>query len=149
MILCDTLTYAQAECQPDEIIDLATLTGACITALGKVASGIMSNNDDLVTNIQSAGEAAGERYWQLPLYDEYNDLLKSDVADMKNAATPKGEAGTVSAGMFLKAFIEPKQPWAHIDIAGTGFISNSQPETPKGATGVGVRTLMYKLLKLD
>jgi leucyl aminopeptidase len=148
LILCDTLTYAQEALKPDTIIDLATLTGACIIALGKVASGIMGSDDALMGQIQAAGLAAGERYWPLPLYDEYADLLKSDVADLKNSGTPKGEAGTVSAGAFLKKFITPGQSWAHIDIAGTAYIEAAQPEMPRGATGVGVRTLLYDLLGL-
>lgn len=147
LILCDALTYAQQEVKPDEIIDLATLTGACVVALGKAASGVMGTSQELIEGIRTAGDKAGEKYWQLPLYDEYKDALKSDVADLINAGS-KGEAGTSCAGMFLKEFIEDDRAWAHLDIAGPAWTSKDQPEVPKGATGVGVRTLLYYLYQL-
>ncbi len=147
LILCDALTYAQKEVQPDEIIDLATLTGACVVALGKVASGILGTGQDLIDKLREAGDKAGEKYWQLPLYDEYKDALKSDVADLINAGSG-GEAGTSAAGMFLKEFIEDNRAWAHLDIAGPAYTSKDLPEVPKGATGVGVRTLLYYLYGL-
>ncbi len=148
LVLADVLTYAQKQAEPDEIIDLATLTGACVVALGHVAAGVMGNNQELVDNLRKAGEQAGEKLWQLPLYDEYKKSLKSDVADLINAGS-KGEAGSSSAGIFLQEFIEEKQAWSHIDIAGPAYISQDYPEIPKGATGFGVRTLLYYLYSLS
>lgn len=148
LILADTLTYAQQQCSPDEIIDLATLTGACIIALGKAAAGIMGTNDDLIDRIRKAGEAAGEKFWQLPLYDEYKDYLKSDVADLINAGA-KGEAGSQAGGMFLKEFVDDNRAWAHLDIAGPAMTSADCPEVPKGGTGFGVRSLLYYLYGLN
>jgi len=147
LILCDALTYAQQKVKPDELIDLATLTGACIVALGKEASGIMGTNDDLIDRIRKAGDIAGERFWPLPLYDEFKEMLKSDVADIINAGS-KGQAGSSAGGIFLKEFIEEGQKWAHLDIAGPSYTDRDVPETPKGATGVGVRTLLYYLYGL-
>ncbi len=144
LILADALTYAQQETDPDEIIDLATLTGACVVALGKEASGIMGIDDGLIDGIRSAGEAAGERYWPLPLYDEYKDFLKCDVADMTNSGN-KGQAGSSAGGMFLKEFIDEGRKWVHLDIAGPAYTDKDVPEVPKGGTGVGVRTLLYYL----
>ena len=145
LILCDALTYAQQKIKPDELLDLATLTGACIIALGKVAAGIMGTDDDLINRIKTAGETAGEKFWQLPLYDEYTDFLKSPVADVMNAGN-NGEAGSQAGGMFLKHFIENGQKWAHLDIAGPAYTDKDTPEVPKGGTGFGIRTLMNYLL---
>lgn len=147
LILADVLTYIQRETKPTEIIDLATLTGACLVALGKVAAGIMGTGQPLIDSLRASGEKAGEKFWQLPLYDEYEDALKSDVADLINAGA-KGEAGSSAGGMFLKEFIENDTPWAHLDIAGPAYTSKDQPEVPKGATGFGVRTLLYYLYNL-
>lgn len=147
LILADALVYAQQECNPDEIIDLATLTGACITALGKAAAGSMGTCDALNENVRKSGEQAGEKFWPLPLYDEYQSFLKSDVADMINSGA-KGEAGSSAGGMFLKEFIDENRAWVHLDIAGPAWISNEVPEVPKGASGFGVRTLLYYLYGL-
>ncbi|MBK8190548.1 MAG: leucyl aminopeptidase [Vampirovibrionales bacterium] len=144
LILADAITYAQKTVSPDEIIDLATLTGACITALGEAAAGIMGSNQPLIDALRASGEAAGEKLWQLPLYEEYEEALKSDVADLINAGS-KGKAGTACAAMFLKHFIEGDRAWAHLDIAGPAWTSADRPETPKGASGFGVRTLLYYL----
>ncbi len=144
LILCDALTYAQKETNPDELLDLATLTGACIVALGKAAAGVMGTSDPLINTLRQAGDEAGEKYWQLPLYDEYKSFLKSDVADLINSGA-KGEAGSSAGGMFLKEFIDKNRAWAHIDLAGPAWISAEVPEIPKGGTGFGVRTLLYYL----
>ncbi len=120
LILCDALTYAQEKVSPDELIDLATLTGACVVALGKEASGIMGTDEGLIEGIRQAGDEAGERFWPLPLYDEYKEMLKSDVADLINSGS-KGQAGSSAGGIFLKAFIEDGQKWAHLDIAGPAY----------------------------
>jgi leucyl aminopeptidase len=148
LILADALTYAQQESNPDEVIDLATLTGACVVALGKTAAGIMGNNQPLQERIRQAGDQAGEKYWPLPLYDEYKSFLKSDVADMINSGA-KGEAGSSAGGMFLQEFIDKNRAWAHLDIAGPAMTTAEQPEVPKGGTGFGVRTLLYYLYNLS
>ena len=141
MILCDALHYAQRY-KPAALIDLATLTGACVVALGSFATGLMSNDDGLAKVLKKAGEASGERLWELPLWEEYGELMKSDIADMKNAGGP--EAGTISAAWFLKQFVG-KTRWAHLDIAGTAWEEKGRPYLPKGATGIGVRLLVEYL----
>lgn len=141
MVLCDALHYAKSY-RPAALIDLATLTGACVVALGSVVSGMMGNDEGLKRAIRSAGEKCGERVWELPLWEEYGELMKSDIADMKNAGGP--EAGTISAGWFLKSFVG-KAKWVHLDIAGTAWIEKDRPYQPKGATGVGVRLLVEYL----
>ena len=146
LVLADALSYLCRE-KPDEVIDLATLTGAVITALGRAAAAIMSNNDELVQRLTAAGAAAGERYWRLPLYDDYKDSLKSDIADLKNAGA-RGEAPTSAAAMFLKEFVNGV-PWAHLDIAGPAWLEKDKDELNKGGTAFGVRTLCYYLLNLS
>jgi leucyl aminopeptidase len=141
MLLCDALHYAQ-KYKPAALIDIATLTGACIVALGYEASGIMGTNAKLVRDLLQAGERTGERLWELPVWDGYGDLMKSDVADLKNAGGRW--AGAVSAGWFLKQFAGTAR-WAHLDIAGTAWEEKGRPYTPKGATGVGVRLLVEYL----
>ena len=147
MILIDTLTYAQQVLDPDEIVDLATLTGACVVALGETAAAILGTDDSLIDRIRQSGMHAGEKFWPLPLYKEYAESLKSDVADLINAGS-KGKAGTSSAAMFLKAFVDDGRKWVHLDIAGPAYTSGDCPEVPKGATGFGVRTLLYDILQL-
>jgi len=141
MILCDALHYAQRY-RPAALIDVATLTGACVVALGGFASGLMGNDQGLVRALKQAGEASGERLWELPVWDEYGELMRSDIADLKNAGGPT--AGTISAGWFLKQFAG-KAKWAHLDIAGTAWEEKGRPYLPKGATGVGVRLLVEYL----
>jgi leucyl aminopeptidase len=145
LVLADALSYLSRE-KPDEMIDLATLTGAVVTALGRAAAGIMGNNDALVERIRAAGDRAGERYWQLPMYDEYKEALKSDIADLKNAGA-RGEAPTAAAAMFLKEFVDGV-PWVHLDIAGPAWMDKEKDELNKGGTAFGVRTLCYYLLSL-
>ncbi|RII28649.1 MAG: leucyl aminopeptidase [Geobacter sp.] len=141
LLLCDALYYAQRY-HPAAIIDVATLTGACVVALGNVATGLMGNNSGLKRALTRAGEASGERLWELPLWEEYGELMKSDIADLKNAGGPT--AGTISAGWFLQQFVG-RSHWAHLDIAGTAWEEKGQPHIPKGATGVGVRLLIEYL----
>lgn len=145
LTLADALTYAQT-LKVDQVIDMATLTGACMVALGYMASGIMSNNQELVDNLINSAEKGGERLWQLPLYKEYMEGLKSDIADFKNAGSRY--AGASVAGVFLREFIENDIPWAHIDIAGPAFIDKEIKELPKGPTGVGVRTILNYILSI-
>jgi leucyl aminopeptidase len=145
LVLADAMTYA-AQQGVDEMIDLATLTGAIVTALGRAAAGIMGNNQALIDNVIKYGARAGEKLWQMPMYDEYKDSLKSDVADLKNAGA-RGEAGSSAAAMFLQEFCGGK-PWAHLDIAGPGWMEKPRDELNKGGTAFGVRTLCYYLLNL-
>ena len=143
LVLADALAYG-AEMEPDAIIDLATLTGAQVVALGAKIAAIMGTDDALVGALRSAADAAGEQLWPLPLPPEYADHLKSDVADMKNIGKA-GQAGTIVAGLFLKEFTAGV-PWAHLDIAGPAFTEDGDSYyTPRGATGMGVRTLVRYL----
>jgi leucyl aminopeptidase len=141
LVLCDALHYAQRY-KPSVMIDLATLTGACVVALGHEASGLMGNDQRLVDALKRASERCGERVWQLPLWDEYGDVMKSDIADLKNAGSRDG--GSITAGWFLKQFVG-KTRWAHLDIAGTAWSDKARPYCPKGASGVGVRLLIEYL----
>jgi len=139
LILCDALTYAE-RFSPDTVIDVATLTGACVIALGHVATGLFANDDALARGLLSAGDEALDRAWQMPLWDDYQDLLKSNFADMANIGGRP--AGSVSAACFLSRFAK-KFEWAHLDIAGTAWKSGAE----KGATGRPVPLLAHYLLK--
>lgn len=143
LTLADALCYA-CELGVDEVIDIATLTGACMVALGSNAAGIMGNDETLIKNLISTAEKSGEKYWQLPMWEEYFDSLKSDIADMKNTGSRWGGAST--AGVFLQKFVKDVK-WAHIDIAGVAFLDKSQKELIKGASGAGVRTLLNYILE--
>jgi leucyl aminopeptidase len=139
LVISDAITFAK-KLKVKKIIDVATLTGACVVALGDVASAIMGNDPDLINQLISAGKACGEKIWQMPLFDDYKEYSKSKVADIKNA-TEVGKAGTSVGGIFLKLFAEDT-PWAHIDIAGTAFFEKERDYLSYGATGVMVRTLV-------
>ena len=139
LVLADGIAYARRFYRPDAIIDVATLTGAVVIALGSHASGLMGNDADLVNAVREAGDRSGERVWELPTWPEYTELLKSDVADMKNSAGR--EAGTIAGAMFLASFAEGT-PWVHLDIAGTAWNDKDKPYAPKGSSGVGVRLLL-------
>jgi len=138
LILADALGYASTF-KPDAVIDLATLTGACVVALGHYATGMMGNSQDLMDQLKASGERTYERVWQLPMFDEYEKLVKSDIADVKNLGGRWG--GAITAAMFLKTFIGDYK-WVHLDIAGTAMLEESLPYTPKGGSGVGVRLLV-------
>ena len=142
LVLADALTYA-ARLEPDLIVDAATLTGACMVALGDRIAGLMSNDGQLEQRIRDAAEAAGERVWPLPLPEDYAELLESDIADVKNIGTRYG--GALTAGLFLSRFVEDGIPWAHLDIAGPGMTSPVDGVKTKGGTGFGVRTLCRML----
>ncbi|MFV1975269.1 MAG: leucyl aminopeptidase [Candidatus Scalindua sp.] len=139
LILADAICYAKRY-KPDAVIDLATLTGACVAALGTFASGMLGNNDELKDRVKQAGENCHERVWELPLWDEYRDLIKSTIADIKN--TGGKYAGTITAACFLDEFVEDF-PWVHLDIAGTFIVEKNTPYIRKGASGVGVRLLTH------
>jgi len=142
LILCDALHFGRTTYRPAAMIDLATLTGACVVALGHEASGLMANDQRLADALIKAGERCGERIWQLPLWDEYGEAMKSDIADLKNAGSRDG--GSITAGWFLKQFVGTTC-WAHLDIAGTAWSDKARPYSPKGASGVGVRLLIAYL----
>ncbi len=137
LILADALGYAQRY-KPAAVIDLATLTGACVVALGHHASGLMTNNQKLANRVSKAGEETGERTWQLPLWDDYRSGIRSSVADMKNAG---GRAAGAITGAMLLAEFTKSYPWVHLDIAGTAWSAKPKPYIPKGGVGVGVRLL--------
>lgn len=139
LVLCDTLTYAERY-KPQAVIDIATLTGACIVALGSNTSGLMGNHEPLIRQLLKAGETAADRAWELPLFEEYQEQLDSPFADMANIGGPK--AGTITAACFLSRFTK-KYHWAHLDIAGTAWISGGKE---KGATGRPVPLLTQYLL---
>ena len=141
LILADALTYA-ARFKPKAIVDLATLTGACVTALGENVAGVMGNNQTLLEMVREAGEETGERVWPLPLWEEYADYLKSDIADFKNAGG--SPAGAITGGVFLSKFLNGI-PWVHLDIAGPAWYEKARPYIPRGASGFGVRLLIQLL----
>jgi len=139
LALADGLAYA-ARYEPDAVVDIATLTGACMVALGRVAAGLMTEDTTLAERLEAAGQATGERVWPLPLWEEYRPLIDSDVADMRNTGKERW-GGAISAAMLLREFAEGC-PWAHLDIAGTSFVEDAKiPYRPKGGTGFGVRLL--------
>jgi leucyl aminopeptidase len=144
LTLADALSYAVDKIKPDEMIDMATLTGACVIALGPLCSGLMTNDQPLANRVLAAANTAGERMWQLPLIDEYKEGFRSDVADLNNVG-PRG-GGAITAGLFLKEFTA-SVPWVHLDIAGPAFTEKDLPLGPKGATGVAVRTLLTYLTR--
>lgn len=143
LILADAISYAN-RFRPRAIIDIATLTGACVIALGNNATGILGNDEKLIGLMKDAGEKSGERVWELPLWKEYDEQIKSDIADVKNVGGRP--AGTITGAAFLKKFVGRKTPWAHLDIAGTAWKEKEGPYLSKGATGVGVRLLVQFLM---
>jgi len=140
LTLADALSYAVQHVKPDEMIDMATLTGAVVIALGQGVSGVMASDDGLAGRLLAAADGAGERMWRLPLHDEYKEGLKSEVADLNNVSSQRG-AGAIVAALFMREFTSGV-PWAHLDIAGTAFTERELPLGPKGGTGVTVRTLL-------
>ena len=146
LTLADALCYAADKIGVDEVVDMATLTGACVVALGPLCSGLFANDQKLADRLIAAADNAGERVWRLPLLDEYRDNLKSDVADLNNVG-PRG-GGAITAALFLKEFAG-ERPWAHLDIAGPAFVEKDMPMGPKGATGAPVRTILCYLTSQD
>jgi leucyl aminopeptidase len=141
LVLCDALHHALSY-RPAAVIDLATLTGACVVALGSLATGMMGNDEGLKRALRRSGEATGERVWELPLWEEYGEVMKSDIADLKNSGGPA--AGAITAAWFLKNFAGSAK-WVHLDIAGTAWEEKGRHYLPKGATGIGVRLLVHYL----
>jgi leucyl aminopeptidase len=144
LILADALGYAQ-KLGAKSVVDVATLTGACRVALGDICSGAFGNNQELVDRVIAAGAEAGELIWQMPMYDEYKEQIKSDVADIKNVGGRYG--GAITAAQFLAEFTG-ETPWVHLDIAGTSMSEKERVYLVKGATGVPVRTLVNLVLSL-
>ncbi len=142
LILCDALTFARERYSPSEMIDAATLTGACVVALGSVAMGLMGSDPKLVSSLVDASAASGEKAWELPLYEEYFEQIKSDIGELKNIGG--GEAGTITAGYFLKEFAGDT-PWAHLDIAGVAWREKERMGYAPGPTGAPVRLLVEYL----
>ncbi|MBF0122518.1 MAG: leucyl aminopeptidase [Candidatus Omnitrophica bacterium] len=141
LVLADVLAYVIKNYKPARVIDIATLTGACVVALGHDYAGILGNNDDLIKALLKSAQQTDDRAWQLPMYSEYKDALKSKIADIKNISNVRGSAGTICGAEFLKAFVGDTA-WAHIDIAGTAFVDgDSHWYYGHGATGYGVRLL--------
>jgi leucyl aminopeptidase len=138
LILCDGLCYAK-KLGATKIIDTATLTGACVIALGHAAAAAVTNNDAFVNEFLAAAKPTGERYWQMPYYEDYTNAMKSDIADLKN--TGGRAAGTLTAAAFLRAFVDDT-PWIHLDIAGTAYLENESAWQAKGPTGTPVRALV-------
>jgi leucyl aminopeptidase len=146
LVLADALGYAVAELAPDVIVDLATLTGAQVVALGERTAALYSDSDDLAAALTAAGAAAGERMWRMPLVDDYRDYLRSDIAD-RHSSPAKGGG---PAALFLREFLgDHSDRWAHVDMAGPAWSDNSELELTKGATGWGARTLLRYLATLD
>jgi leucyl aminopeptidase len=145
LILGDALWYAQ-KLGATHLVDVATLTGACVVALGRAASGLFGQPDRWIESVGAAGQRAGDRLWRLPVFDEYREMLRSEVADLVNSAGRWAGASTAAA--FLREFVKDR-PWAHLDIAGTAWSEERKPYQPKGATGVAVRTLTELGLMAD
>jgi leucyl aminopeptidase len=139
LVLADVLHYAKEHFKPKAIIDLATLTGAIVVALGHEQAGLFTPDEELAKRVQAAGAAVGERVWRMPLGDDYAKHIKSDIADIKNVGRAR-EAGATAGAVFLQRFVGDV-PWAHIDIAGTAWSKEDRPLAPKGATGFGIRLL--------
>ena len=143
LVLADILSWTEKKYKPKFIINFATLTGAMIVALGNVRAGLFSNNKQITESIFNSGEVTGEKVWEMPLDDDYDQLIKTEIADMKNIGGPG--AGSITAGCFLKRHIE-KTPWAHLDIAGVTWQNKSTPCVPSGGVGWGVR-MLYHLIQ--
>ncbi len=139
LVLADVLAYS-AKFKPAAIIDAATLTGACVIALGNSATGVMGNDDKLVDEVLAAAKRGGEPGWPLPMWDDYREMIKGDIADIKNIGG-RG-AGTITAALFLREFVPAGTPWVHLDIAGTAYSETDLVVIPKGPTGVPVRTFV-------
>ena len=146
LTLADALVYA-CKLKPNAIVDLATLTGACVIALGDEIAGLWTDNDQLSEQLTRAAGKAGEGIWRMPMQDSYKSGIKSSIADLQNTGPRPG--GSITAALFLKEFVNSSIPWAHIDIAGTCWTEKDRDITPKGATGYGVRTLVNWIKELS
>ena len=147
LVLADAITYVERTFKPDYMVDVATLTGASVVALGNWATAILGRPQEFVEKVKEAALEAGERVWQLPLYEEYRDQLKSYIADIANVSSTKG-GGTETGAKFIEEFVDKKVNWAHLDIAPTAWEENDRPYASKGATGTMVSTLVNLALSL-
>jgi leucyl aminopeptidase len=145
LVLADTLWYCQETYKPHTLVNLATLTGAIVVALANQHAGIFSNSDTLAEKISNAGKETDEKVWRLPLNEQYDKMIDSEIADMQNISSGKG-AGSITAAQFLKRFVQEGVEWTHIDIAGMAWADKELDTCPKGATGYGVR-LLDRLVK--
>jgi len=142
LVLADVISYVIDRYKPARLVDLATLTGACVVGLGHDYAGLMSNDDKLAAAVLASADATDDRAWRLPLYPELRDMIKSNIADIKNISNQRGSAGSMTAAEFLRSFVG-KTPWAHLDIAGTAFVDgDSRMYFGHGATGYGVRLIV-------
>ncbi|MEO7654152.1 MAG: leucyl aminopeptidase, partial [Sphingomicrobium sp.] len=139
LVLADALTYVQRDYRPRAIVDLATLTGAILISLGHEYAGLFSNSDKLSEQLAKAGEQSGDKLWRMPMGDNYDRMIDSPIADMKNVG-PR-EAGSITAAQFIKRFVDDGTDWAHIDMAGKAWSDKANAAHDKGATGFGVRLL--------
>lgn len=148
LALADALSYAGATLAPDVLVDVATLTGAATLGLGRQHAALYTGDDDLATELDAAGDAAGERVWRMPLVEDYTSVLDSDVADVSHIATGDrpGGGGSITAALFLRRFVDPASTWVHLDIAGPARSDKASHEIPKGPTGYGARLLLRWLL---
>jgi leucyl aminopeptidase len=146
LVLADALAYAAARLEPDQLIDIATLTGAARVALGTTHAALYATDDALAESLVAVGQASGDRVWRMPLEDSYATALASDVADLSHIARDGTPAGSITAALFLREFAGGR-PWAHLDIAGTGRSADSDGDLSKGATGFGVRLLLRLLTR--
>jgi leucyl aminopeptidase len=140
LALADAIYYTIDRFKPQAVVDLATLTGAVIIALGSEFAGLFANDDSLADQLLAAGKESGEKLWRLPLTDAYDKQIDTDAADMKNISDGRGAGSTIGA-TFLKRFVNKDTRWAHLDIAGVAWSKKDQPTVPKGATAFGVRLL--------
>jgi leucyl aminopeptidase len=147
VVLADGLVLAQ-KLGATKVVDLATLTGAVIVALGSEATAALGNKKEFLEQVIESGEESGERTWQLPIYSEHKELLRSEIADIANIPPSRG-AGVIAGAVFLQEFIEKNNSWVHLDIAGTAWLDSEKPYLAKGPTGVGIRTLLSLLEKLN
>src|SRR5262245_8197835 len=140
LVLADAMWYCQETFKPKVMIDLATLTGAILIALGKIYGGMYANDDGLAKQLEDSGKATGELLWRMPLLAAYNKMMDSPAADMKNISGTR-DAGSITAAEFLQRFVQKGTIWSHLDIAGMAWTEKDSPTTPRGATGYGVRLL--------
>jgi len=147
LVLADALSYASLQ-KLDQVMDIATLTGACTVALGSSVTGVMGTHPKLIQKLKMAAQQTGEKIWELPLEKDYESHIKSPIADMKNLGLPM-QAGTIIGGIFLKHFVKPGLPWVHLDIASTAWTDSPTPLAPPGATGSMVRTLLAHILSYN
>lgn len=145
VVLADALSYAVSRVKPDVMIDIATLTGACVVALGEEVAGLFASDDQLAGDLLAASGKAGEKLWHMPLVESYKELIKSPVADVKNIGGGRW-GGAITAALFLQEFTSPSIPWAHMDIAGPAFAEKDMPVSSRGGTGFAVATLLSYLL---